>query len=120
MVLRGEEQRAQLPPKAVQDLARFTLGVQYLADTADIDVARMRAEPVDFSLGLDGGDRQHLPIILAEDMADEVVLMQTLHDNDNGALDFIVEAGDEAAVIAHWCGGGGPRRAPPAVCWDRQ
>jgi hypothetical protein len=50
---------------------------------------------VDFG---DGRERGDLPTFLLEDMADEVVLMQTLHDDDDRALGLVIEARIERSV----------------------
>ena len=41
------------------------------------------------------GDRREpddLPVFLVQDMSDQIVLMQALHDHDNGAGGLVVEA----------------------------
>ena len=47
------------------------------------------------------GDRREahdFPRLLREDMADEVVLVQPLHDDDNGAVALVVEPAIEGVV----------------------
>lgn len=47
----------------------------------------------------DGGKGEHLPGLLLEHVACEVVLMQTLHDQNDGARDFVVEPAVERVVV---------------------
>src|SRR3984893_19222550 len=57
------------------------------------------------------GDRReayHLPRLLPEHMADEVVLVQPLHDDDDGAAAFFVEPTLEG-VVETLVGGVSPR-----------
>jgi len=50
---------------------------------------------VDFS---DGRERGDLPSFLFEDMADEIVFVQALHDDHDRATGLVIEAGIERAV----------------------
>jgi hypothetical protein len=53
------------------------------------------------ALLIDLGDRwkrDDLPPLLFQDMADQIILMQALHDDDNHTLGFIIEARVECPV----------------------
>ena len=57
------------------------------------------------------GDRRkahHLPWLLAEHVADEVVLVQALHDDDDAATAFVVEPAVESVEVP-FVGGVAPR-----------
>ena len=73
--------------------------MQHLAGGTAIDIARAVAELVDAALGGDGRQRHHFPLVLGQHMADEVVLVQALHDDENRAGAFVVEAGVERVVV---------------------
>ena len=40
-----------------------------------------------------------LPLLLPEDMADEIVFVQPLHDYDDGAVPFVIEPAVEGVVV---------------------
>src|SRR5216683_7255283 len=68
------------------------------------DAARSIAVPKSLDLVrlLGFGNRrkaQNLPRLLPEDVADEVVFMQPLHDDDDGAVALVVEPAVEGMVV---------------------
>jgi hypothetical protein len=56
-----------------------------------------RPERHAFRLLGDCREGQHCPVVLRQYVADQVVLMQTLHDDDDAAGAFVVEAGEKRA-----------------------
>ena len=46
-----------------------------------------------------GREAENLPRLLREDMADEVVLVQPLHDNDDRAVPLVVEAAVKGVIV---------------------
>jgi hypothetical protein len=85
---------------ALHRLERLALGMQHLAGTAR--EARRAEHRLDFVRLIFLGDRweaYNLPRLLLEDMADEIIFMQTLHDQHDGAVLLIVETAIEGVVI---------------------
>src|SRR5205085_9611943 len=100
LVLAGEIVFPDRPPDPVERVERLALGMQRLALTT--------REPPRFQDHLDlvllvlFGDRweaQNLPLLLAEDVTDEVVFMKPLLDDDNGAMPLVVEPAVESVVV---------------------
>ena len=44
-------------------------------------------------------EAQDLPLLLAEDVTDEVVFVEPLHDDDDGAMPLVVEPAIESVVV---------------------
>src|SRR5262249_8250430 len=44
-------------------------------------------------------ERQDLPVTLLENMANQIVLVQPLHDDDDAALGLVVEAANQTVVV---------------------
>ena len=73
--------------------------MKYVPCPTLVDVRRRRAEGVGRVLGCDRRDRQDLPIFFFKDVTDKVVLVQSLHDDDDRALGLVVEAAIERVVV---------------------
>src|SRR5207248_7776110 len=100
LILAGEVVFADRPPNTVEGVERLTVGMQGLALTAP--EALLSPDGLD-SVHLVGlGDRrkaQDLPTLLREHMADEIVLVQPLHDDDDGAMALVVEPAVKGVVV---------------------
>src|SRR6516162_4225121 len=92
LILAREIVFPERPPDAVEGVERLALGVQRLTLPApEASRSPDRLDPVhliDFS---DRWKSAHLPWLLGEHMADEVVLVQPLHDNHDRAGAFVIE-----------------------------
>lgn len=87
-MLGGEKQAAHLPLDRVERGLAFALGVQHVADLARVDPAMPQFD--DLALQRHGGKVQMVPAALAQQVAREVVLVQPLHDRDDGAGALVV------------------------------
>ena len=58
-----------------------------------------RLDPVLLVLLGDCGEAQNFPLLLAEDVADEVVFVQPLHDDDDDAVLLVILAAVEGVVV---------------------
>ncbi|MGA7384091.1 MAG: hypothetical protein WBW81_05205 [Methylocella sp.] len=74
-----------------------------MQDIAGPPVMRARAERAFDDIGLiffgDRRERNNLPGFLFEHMADEINFVQALHDEDDAARPFVVEAAQENRII---------------------
>ena len=88
------------PADAVDGFERLAVRVQGLPLLArEASRSEDRLDRVDL---VDLGDRREpddLPFLLPDDMADEIVLVQPLHDDDNGAIALVVEPAVERMVV---------------------
>src|SRR5271170_7474554 len=77
----------------VSCLERLSLGMKSFA-SATLKTARSIrcSNQMDFVFFSDSRKSDHLPRFQTENMADEIVLMQSLHDDYDAAVPFIVEA----------------------------
>src|SRR5438552_17357833 len=84
----------------VEHLERLAVGMQRLAQTTG-EASRSQdcLDPVLLVLFGDGREAQNFPRLLAEDVADEVVFVQPLHDDDYGAMLLVVLPAVEGVVI---------------------
>jgi hypothetical protein len=73
--------------------------VEEIAGPSVMDVARAETQSIGRILFRDRWQGHHLPVLLAEDVADEIVLVQTLLDDDDRALGLVVEATVEGVVV---------------------
>jgi hypothetical protein len=92
LILPGEvvlADRAANPPESFE---RFATGMQGLPLTAS-EATRSpdRVDPMHLVRLGDRRKAQNLPWLLGQDVADEVVLVQPLHDDDDGAISLVVE-----------------------------
>ena len=98
--LAGEVVFADRPPDTLEGFERLAVRVQRLALTAP--EAAWSPDRLDLVRLIGFGDRrkaQHFPGLLREDVADEVILVQALHDNDNRATALVVEPAVERVVV---------------------
>jgi hypothetical protein len=58
-----------------------------------------RVEVPDFGLLRDRRQAHHLPLLLAEHVAYQVIQMQALHDDDDGPVLLVVEAAVQRVVV---------------------
>ena len=47
----------------------------------------------------DGRETKHVPLFLLQHMPDQVILMQALHDKNDGARYLIIEAADKRVIV---------------------
>src|SRR5207237_10046963 len=88
------------PANAVEHLERLAVGVQRLPLTArEASRSQYGFDPVLLVLFGDGREAQNFPLLMAEDVADEVVFMEPLHDDDYGAMLLVVLPAVEGVVI---------------------
>src|SRR5712671_4195315 len=100
LILAGEVVFADRSPDTVEGIERLAVGVQGLALTAR-EASRF-PDRLDLVLLVRLGDRwkaHHLPLLLPEDMADEIVFVQPLHDYDDGAVPLVIEPAVEGVVV---------------------
>ena len=99
LILAGEIVLADDPADALKGFKRLALGVQGVAPAAPEPAhSPHRLEPV-LLIGFgDGRKAEHLPSLLRENMADQIVLVQPLHDDDDGAMPLVVEPAVERVV----------------------
>jgi hypothetical protein len=115
LILAGEVVFADRPPNAVEGFERLAVGVQGLTLTAP-EPSRS-PDRLDFMDFVGFGDRrkaQHLPGLLRKDVADKVVFVQPLHDDDDGTTALVVEAAVERVVVP--LVGGLPLRGGERLC----
>ena len=97
LILGREHQAADLRLDTVQGVFALALRMQDVADpSCDHLAVAERDDAV-----LDGDRRQveMLPAALIEEMAGKVVLVQALHDDDDGTVLLVVEARDQGAGV---------------------
>jgi len=100
LILSGKVVFADCPPDVFQGFERLAIGVQGLALTPR--EASRSPNRLDLVRLLGFGNRrkaQNLPGLLREDVADEVVFVQPLHDDDDGAVPLVVEPAVEGMVV---------------------
>src|SRR3984893_7024417 len=80
---------------------RLAFFVEHFAGRAKIDVAWWIAQSQNFVFGGYRRDRDHFPGLTfeIEEAADQILHMQALHDDDDRAVLFVIEAGAERAAI---------------------
>jgi hypothetical protein len=92
LILSGEVVFADGPADVLQDIERLTIAVQRLAQTAGkTSRSPDRLDPVHLVGFGDRRKAQNFPGLQRKDVADEVGLVQPLHDNDNSAAALVVE-----------------------------
>ena len=92
LILAGEDVFSDCLADVRQRGQRLTFRMQSLANLAREEMSAERAlDDVRFVFVRDCGKRQNLPFLLFENVTDEIVLMQALHDNNDAASGFIVE-----------------------------
>jgi hypothetical protein len=92
--------RCKGPPHGLVLNHRLPVRVEGFAGlTAETPNSVGRPERYAFRLLCDCREGQHGPVVLRQYVADEVVLMQTLHDDDDAAGAFVVEAGEQRVVV---------------------
>ena len=99
LILAGKVVFADRASDAVEGFERLAIGVQRLTPRA-LEAPR---SPDGFDpMHLIGfGDRwkaQDIPRLLGQYVADKIVLVQPLHDDDDGAMPFVVQAAVERVV----------------------
>src|SRR5439155_21573316 len=95
LVLGGEHQAADLGFDALEHRLALPLRMQDLALAAGEGFAVPNGD--DAVLNRDGRQVEMLPTTLSEEMPGKVILMQALHDHDDGTSLLIVEARDQGA-----------------------
>ena len=97
LILAGEIVFTDRPPDAVEHLERLAVGMQGLAlTTCEAPRSQDRLDLVHLVHFGDRRKAQDFPLLLRENMADQVVLMQPLHDDDDGAVPLVVESAVES------------------------
>jgi hypothetical protein len=82
LILSGEVVFADGPPDVLEGFERLTVGVQSLAPTArEASRSPDRLDPVHLVGFGDRRKAQDLPMLLREEVADEVIFVQPLHDD---------------------------------------
>jgi hypothetical protein len=100
LILAGEVVLADSAAEAVQGVERLAVWVQRLAAPAR-EASRFQ-DRLDLVHLIGFGDRRKphdFPGLLREDVADEVVLVQPLHDDDDGAAALVVQPAVERVVV---------------------
>jgi Resolvase, N terminal domain len=93
----GEKQASHFCFDRLHGRSALALGTENIAAPA-----QMRSAVAEFNDLLLQRDRWHvqmIPTALLQEVASEVVLMQALHDRNDGARLFVIEARDECAAI---------------------
>ena len=99
LILAGEIVFADRAADAVEDFERLAVGMQGLALTAREGLRSPDRLDLVHLVGF--GDRREahdLPGLLPEHVADEIVFVQPLHDDDDGAMPLVVEPAVEGVV----------------------
>ena len=88
LILAGKVVFADRPPDTVEYFKRLAVGMQGLAlTTCEAPRFQDRLDPVLLVLLGDGREAQNFPLLLAEDVADEIVFVQpALMENRNGLI----------------------------------
>jgi hypothetical protein len=91
LVLAGKIIFAEARADPAQRLQGFSLGMQRLAGPSfERPASERRLDDMPF-VGLgDRGKREDVPAFSSQDVADEIVFVQPLHDDDDYALGFVV------------------------------
>src|SRR5260370_4638286 len=97
LVLGGEHQAADLGFDALEHRVALPLRMQDVALAAGEELAVPNGD--DAVLNGDGRQVEMLPAALSEEMPGKVILMQALHDHDNGTFLLVVEARDQGAAV---------------------
>src|SRR6516162_10217792 len=100
LILAGEDIFSDRVADVRQRGQRLTFRMQSLATLAREEMSTEWAlDDVCFVFFGDSGKRQNLPCLLFENVTDEIVLMQALHDNNDAASGFIVEPTEQRMII---------------------
>ena len=97
LILGGEKQASHFCFDRLQGLSALALRMENIATPA-----HMRSAAPELNGLLLQPDRWHvqmIPTALSQEVASEVILMQALHDRNDGARLFVIEARDECAAI---------------------
>ena len=96
LILSRESIRAELGPEFFESPDRLTLGMENLTNLANVNVALAGADPDDLSFLGNRRELENFPFIgRANQIAREVIEVDALHDDDDAAVDLVVEAGQE-------------------------
>src|SRR5271166_1532152 len=99
LVLAGEIVLPDRPADLLEHCRRLALGVQCLAPpTGKMPRSPYRLDRVGFVLLGDRREAHDLPIFLGQHVADEIVLVQPVHDQDDGTLLLVVQSAVEGMV----------------------
>src|SRR5262249_61973819 len=99
LILAGEVVFTERAADAVESFDRLALGVQRFALTPpEASRSPDRLDPMHLVGFRDRRKAQDLPRLLRENVADEVVLVQPLHDDDDRTLPLVIEAAVEGVV----------------------
>jgi len=99
LILAGKVVFAERAAEAVEGFERLALGVQRFALAAPkASRSPDRLDAVDLVGFGDRRKAEDLPRLLCENVADEVVLVQPLHDDHDSAVALVVEAAVEGVV----------------------
>jgi len=100
LVLAGKVVFADRPPDLLDGVERLATGVQNLALTAREGLRS--PDRLNLVHLLHFGDRrkaQGVPGFLREDVADEIVFVQPLHDDHNSAVALVIKPAVEGVVV---------------------
>jgi hypothetical protein len=87
-------------PHSRQRRERFACGVEGLAfRTSELGIAQNAFDHVSLVFLGNRWEAKDVPVFLVKDMSDQIVLMQALHDHDNGARGLVVEAAQQRIVV---------------------
>src|SRR5207248_5731791 len=100
LVLRGEVVLADRFSDMSQGRFGFALRMENVADCALEQASPERTDDVVHLFGFsDRGKHQYVPAFLLQDMTDQVVLMQPLHNDDDAAPRLVIEPAEERVVV---------------------
>ena len=100
LILAGEVVFADRAANAVEGFERFAVGMQGFALTAPEALRSPdRLDPVHLVGFGDRRKAQNLPTFLRKDVTDEVVFVQPLHDDHDGAMALVVEPAVKGVVV---------------------
>ena len=116
MILAGEVVFTNCPLDPVEHIERLARGMQGLAlTTCEAPRSQDRLDPMLLVLLGDCREAQNFPLLLAENVADEIVFVQPLHDGDDGPMPLVVEPTIEGVVEPFV--GGLPLRVGECLLW---
>src|SRR4029453_4748534 len=97
LVLSREDEAALGTAHGLQNLERLTR-VEDFAGVANVDVSGSVSELIGPLLGGDRGNGHNLPFAGSRNMPDQIILVETLHDDHDRAGPLVVEPGEQGIV----------------------
>src|SRR6516164_3653354 len=97
LILRGKNYGSLCAFELIKNLARLTLGMQHVAGATQMKAPWANRDLM-FCFS-NGWQIEMRPAFLLEQMSDQVVHMQPLHDHDDGVVILVIETADQSVGI---------------------